>query len=93
MPIARLQHLFSMILAGVLLKMAGYGIIRMNIEMLPDAHLYFAPVLAILGVINIVYASMTAFGQDNLKRRMAYSSGRSYGLRADWAVHPSLIWA
>ncbi len=64
----------SMILAGVLLKMAGYGIIRMNIEMLPDAHLYFAPFLAILGVINIIYASMTAFAQDNLKRRMAYSS-------------------
>ncbi|MGF1521444.1 MAG: NAD(P)H-quinone oxidoreductase subunit 4 [Leptolyngbyaceae cyanobacterium] len=64
----------SMILAGVLLKMAGYGIIRMNIEMLPDAHIYAAPFLAILGVINIIYASLTAFGQDNLKRRMAYSS-------------------
>ncbi|MEO0705241.1 MAG: NAD(P)H-quinone oxidoreductase subunit 4 [Cyanobacteria bacterium J06649_5] len=64
----------SMILAGVLLKMAGYGLIRMNIEILPDAHLYFAPVLAFLGVINIVYASLTAFAQDNLKRRMAYSS-------------------
>ncbi len=64
----------SMILAGVLLKMAGYGLIRMNIEILPDAHLYFAPVLAILGVINIVYASLTAFAQDNLKRRLAYSS-------------------
>jgi len=64
----------SMILAGVLLKMAGYGLIRMNIEMLPDAHIYFAPILAGLGVINILYASMTAFAQDNLKRRMAYSS-------------------
>ncbi|HEY9735151.1 MAG TPA: NAD(P)H-quinone oxidoreductase subunit 4 [Trichocoleus sp.] len=64
----------SMILAGVLLKMAGYGIIRMNIEMLPDAHVYFAPILAVLGVVNILYASLTAFGQDNLKRRMAYSS-------------------
>jgi NAD(P)H-quinone oxidoreductase subunit 4 len=64
----------SMILAGVLLKMAGYGIIRMNIEMLPDAHVYFAPVLVGLGVVNILYASLTAFAQDNLKRRMAYSS-------------------
>lgn len=64
----------SMILAGVLLKMAGYGLMRMNIELLPDAHIYFAPVLAILGVVNILYASMGAFGQDNLKRRMAYSS-------------------
>ena len=64
----------SMILAGVLLKMAGYGLIRMNIEMLPDAHAYFAPVLAVLGVVNIIYASLTAFAQQNLKRRMACSS-------------------
>ncbi len=64
----------SMILAGVLLKMGGYGLIRMNIEMLPNAHLYFAPVLAILGVVNIVYGALSAFAQTNLKRRLAYSS-------------------
>jgi NAD(P)H-quinone oxidoreductase subunit 4 len=64
----------SMILAGVLLKMAGYGLIRINMEMLPNAHAYFAPLLAILGVISIIYASLTAFAQTNLKRRMAYSS-------------------
>lgn len=64
----------SMILAGVLLKMGGYALIRMNLEMLPNAHLYFAPVLAILGVVNIVYGALSAFGQDNLKRRLAYSS-------------------
>ncbi|MFY7805866.1 MAG: NAD(P)H-quinone oxidoreductase subunit 4, partial [Limnoraphis robusta] len=64
----------SMILAGVLLKMGGYGLIRMNIEMLPNAHLYFAPVLAILGVVNIVYGGLSAFAQTNLKRRLAYSS-------------------
>jgi NAD(P)H-quinone oxidoreductase subunit 4 len=64
----------SMILAGVLLKMAGYGLIRFNMEMLPSAHAYFAPVLAALGVVSIVYASLTAFAQSNLKRRMAYSS-------------------
>lgn len=64
----------SMILAGVLLKMAGYALIRFNIEMLPNAHVYFAPVLAVLGVVNIIYASLTAFAQDNLKRRLAYSS-------------------
>jgi NAD(P)H-quinone oxidoreductase subunit 4 len=63
-----------MILAGVLLKMGGYALIRMNIEMLPDAHVFFAPVLAILGVVNIIYGGLTAFGQSNLKRRMAYSS-------------------
>lgn len=64
----------SMILAGVLLKMGGYGLIRMNLEMLPNAHVYFAPVLAVLGTVNIVYGSLTAFAQTNLKRRLAYSS-------------------
>ncbi|MEC4891971.1 MAG: NAD(P)H-quinone oxidoreductase subunit 4 [Oscillatoria sp. PMC 1051.18] len=64
----------SMILAGVLLKMGGYGLIRMNIEMLPSAHIKFAPVLVILGVVNIVYGALTAFGQVNLKRRLACSS-------------------
>ncbi|HHP7244397.1 MAG TPA: NAD(P)H-quinone oxidoreductase subunit 4 [Elainellaceae cyanobacterium] len=64
----------SMILAGVLLKMAGYGLIRFNIEILPSAHAYFSPILAALGVVSIIYASLTAFAQLNLKRRMAYSS-------------------
>jgi NAD(P)H-quinone oxidoreductase subunit 4 len=64
----------SMILAGVLLKMGGYGLIRLNAEMLPNAHVYFAPVLAVLGVVNIVYGALAAFSQDNLKRRLAYSS-------------------
>jgi NAD(P)H-quinone oxidoreductase subunit 4 len=64
----------SMILAGVLLKMGGYALIRMNLEMLPHAHVYFAPGLAILGIVNIVYGALASFAQRNLKRRMAYSS-------------------
>lgn len=64
----------SMILAGVLLKMGGYALIRMNVEMLPDAHVYFAPLLAVLGAVNIVYGALVSFGQRNLKRRLAYSS-------------------
>ncbi|WP_416674268.1 NAD(P)H-quinone oxidoreductase subunit 4 [Egbenema bharatensis] len=64
----------SMILAGVLLKMAGYALIRFNIEMLPNAHVYFAPALAVLGAVGIIYASLTAFAQVNLKRHLAYSS-------------------
>ena len=64
----------SMILAGVLLKMGGYALIRLNAEMLPHAHVYFAPVLAVLGVVNIVYGALAALSQDNLKRRLAYSS-------------------
>ncbi|MEC4819716.1 MAG: NAD(P)H-quinone oxidoreductase subunit 4 [Scytonema sp. PMC 1069.18] len=64
----------SMVLAGVLLKMGGYALIRINMEMLTDAHVYFAPVLAVLGVVNIVYGACCAFAQNNLKRRLAYSS-------------------
>jgi NAD(P)H-quinone oxidoreductase subunit 4 len=64
----------SMILAGVLLKMGGYALIRLNADMLPHAHVYFAPILAVLGVVNIVYGALAAFSQDNLKRRLAYSS-------------------
>jgi NAD(P)H-quinone oxidoreductase subunit 4 len=64
----------SMILAGVLLKMGGYGLIRLNLELLSDAHIYFAPVLAILGVVNIIYGAFASFAQNNMKRRLAYSS-------------------
>jgi NAD(P)H-quinone oxidoreductase subunit 4 len=64
----------SMILAGVLLKMGGYGLIRLNLEMLSDAHVYFAPILAILGIVNIIYGAFTSFAQTNMKRRLAYSS-------------------
>ncbi|MDJ0715530.1 MAG: NAD(P)H-quinone oxidoreductase subunit 4 [Prochloraceae cyanobacterium] len=64
----------SMILAGVLLKMGGYGLMRTNMDMLPDAHIQFAPILVILGVVNIVYGAFAAFGQTNLKRRLACSS-------------------
>jgi NAD(P)H-quinone oxidoreductase subunit 4 len=64
----------SMILAAVLLKMGGYALIRMNVQMLPDAHVYFAPVLVILGVVNIIYGALASLGERNLKRRLAYSS-------------------
>jgi NAD(P)H-quinone oxidoreductase subunit 4 len=64
----------SMILAGVLLKMGGYGLIRLNLELLSDAHVYFAPLLASLGVINIIYGAFNSFAQSNMKRRLAYSS-------------------
>lgn len=63
-----------MLLAGILLKMGGYALIRMNAGMLPDAHAVLAPILVILGVVNIVYAALTSFAQRNLKRKIAYSS-------------------
>jgi NAD(P)H-quinone oxidoreductase subunit 4 len=63
-----------MLLAGILLKMGGYALLRMNVGMLPDAHATFAPILIILGVVNIIYAALTSFAQRNLKRKIAYSS-------------------
>lgn len=63
-----------MLLAGILLKMGGYALIRMNAQMLPEAHAIFAPALIILGVVNIIYAALTSFAQRNLKRKIAYSS-------------------
>ena len=63
-----------MLLAGILLKMGGYALIRINMDMLPNAHYYFAPFLVVIGVINIIYAALTSFAQRNLKRKIAYSS-------------------
>ncbi|MCP9809995.1 NAD(P)H-quinone oxidoreductase subunit 4 [Cyanobium sp. HWJ4-Hawea] len=64
----------SMLLAGVLLKMGGYALMRFNVQMLPDAHLTLAPALVVLGIVNIVYGALNAFAQDNVKRRIACSS-------------------
>nr|QQD79477.1 NADH-plastoquinone oxidoreductase subunit 4 [Lilium regale] len=63
-----------MLLAGILLKMGAYGLIRINMELLPRAHSIFSPWLVIVGTIQIIYAALTSFGQRNLKRRIAYSS-------------------
>ena len=63
-----------MLLAGILLKMGGYALVRMNVQMLPDAHVIFAPALVIFGIVNIIYAALTSFAQRNLKRKIAYSS-------------------
>lgn len=63
-----------MLLAGILIKMGGYGLIRINMELLPNAHIICAPLLVIIGGIQIVYGALTSLGQSNLKRRIAYSS-------------------
>ncbi|MCS5706757.1 NAD(P)H-quinone oxidoreductase subunit 4 [Synechococcus sp. FGCU-3] len=63
-----------MLLAGILLKMGGYALLRFNCQILPDAHAQFAPLLVVLGVVNIIYAALTSFAQRNLKRKIAYSS-------------------
>ena len=63
-----------MLLAGILLKMGGYALLRFNAQLLPIAHAQFAPLLIVLGVVNIIYAALTSFAQRNLKRKIAYSS-------------------
>jgi NADH-quinone oxidoreductase subunit M len=70
----------SMLLAGILLKMGGYGLIRMNLQMLPEAMHILAPVLVILGVINIIYAAIITFAQEDLKKLVAYSSVSHMGI-------------
>jgi NADH-quinone oxidoreductase subunit M len=64
----------SAVLAGVLLKMGTYGFIRLPLSMLRDTFADWALVLAILAVVSIVYGSLVALGQRNLKARIAYTS-------------------
>ncbi|WP_320674398.1 NAD(P)H-quinone oxidoreductase subunit 4 [Prochlorococcus sp. MIT 1341] len=64
----------SMLLAGVLLKMGGYALIRFNVQMLPQIHIQLAPALIVIGIVNIIYGALNAFAQDNVKRRIACSS-------------------
>ena len=64
----------SVILAGVLLKMAGYGFIRFSLGMFPIASSYFAPFVFTLSIIAIIYASLIALVQKDMKKLIAYSS-------------------
>ena len=64
----------SVILAGVLLKMGPYGILRFNYPLLPDATQWAAWGIALFGVINIVYAAFVCLAQGDLKKLIAYSS-------------------
>ena len=64
----------SMILAGVLLKMGGYGFIRFSLPMFPDASADFAPLIFLLSVIAVIYTSLVALAQTDMKKLIAYSS-------------------
>ncbi len=64
----------SVILAGVLLKMGGYGFLRFSIPMFPDAVYLFTPVIFWLSVIAIIYTSLVALVQSDMKKMIAYSS-------------------
>ncbi len=64
----------SVILAGVLLKMGGYGFLRLSLPILPDATVYFTPLVYGLSVIAVVYTSLVALAQEDMKKLIAYSS-------------------
>ena len=64
----------SVILAAILLKMAGYGFIRFSIGMFPIASDYFTPLIFTLSIVAIIYTSLVALMQDDMKKLIAYSS-------------------
>jgi NADH-quinone oxidoreductase subunit M len=64
----------SVILAGVLLKMGAYGFLRFSLPMLPEASAYFAPLVYALSIIAIIYTSLVALVQEDMKKLIAYSS-------------------
>ena len=70
----------SVILAGVLLKMGAYGFLRFSVPMLPDAAQYFAPFIYTLSVIAVIYTSLVALAQEDMKKLIAYSSVAHMGI-------------
>jgi NADH-quinone oxidoreductase subunit M len=64
----------SVLLAGILLKLGVYGFLRFNLSLFPEASLYFSPLIYTLSLFGVVYASLTAIRQMDLKRVIAYSS-------------------
>ena len=64
----------SVILAAILLKMGGYGFLRFSLPMFPVASLDFAPLVYALSIIAIIYTSLVALAQEDMKKLIAYSS-------------------
>jgi NADH-quinone oxidoreductase subunit M len=64
----------SVILAGVLLKMGAYGFLRFSLPMLPEASEFFTPMVFTLSVIAVIYTSLVALAQEDMKKLIAYSS-------------------
>lgn len=64
----------SVILAGVLLKMGAYGFLRFSLPMLPDASVYFTPLMFALSIVAVIYTSLVALMQEDMKKLIAYSS-------------------
>ena len=69
----------SVILAGILLKMGTYGFVRVSLPMLPEAFRVYAPAVAVLALLGIVYGALVAMAQTDLKKLVAYSSVNHMG--------------
>jgi NADH-quinone oxidoreductase subunit M len=67
-------------LAGVLLKLGGYGYLRFSLPMLPDASAYFTPLIYALSIIAVIYTSLVALMQTDMKKLIAYSSVAHMGI-------------
>ena len=70
----------SVILAGVLLKMGAYGFLRFSLPLLPEASQYFAPMIYALSIVAVVYTSLVALAQEDMKKLIAYSSVAHMGI-------------
>ncbi|NOG71160.1 NADH-quinone oxidoreductase subunit M [Roseicella sp. DB1501] len=70
----------SVILAGVLLKMGAYGFLRFSLPLLPEASAEFAPLIFVLSVVAVVYTSLVALAQEDMKKLIAYSSVAHMGI-------------
>jgi NADH-quinone oxidoreductase subunit M len=69
----------SVLLAGILLKLGVYGIIRVNYGLMPDGVYWFSTALALLGLINVIWGGLCALAQTDLKKLVAYSSVNHMG--------------
>jgi NADH-quinone oxidoreductase subunit M len=70
----------SVVLAGILLKLGGYGFLRFSLPMLPDASAYFTPLIYALSVVAVIYTSLVALAQTDMKKLIAYSSVAHMGI-------------
>lgn len=70
----------SVILAGILLKLGGYGFLRFSISLFPESSAFFTPLIYTISIFGVIYASLTTIQQIDLKKIIAYSSVGHMGL-------------
>ena len=70
----------SVVLAGILLKLGGYGFLRFSLPMLPDASAFFTPLIYALSIVAVIYTSLVALMQTDMKKLIAYSSVAHMGI-------------